>query len=66
MTSARQRATLDVTVHARNANPSVENGHPRTLEYLDALPRGGQARFDDVVLRPVSRPVGRVRHAAPE
>ena len=23
-------------------------GHPRTLEYLDALLRGGQARFDDV------------------
>ena len=26
-------------------------GHPRTLEYLDALLRGGQARFDDVALR---------------
>ena len=26
-------------------------GHPRTLEYLDALLRGGQARFDDVAER---------------
>ena len=26
-------------------------GHPRTLEYLDALLRGGQARFDDVAMR---------------
>jgi tetratricopeptide (TPR) repeat protein len=26
-------------------------GHPRTLEYLDALLRGGQARFDDVAVR---------------
>jgi tetratricopeptide (TPR) repeat protein len=26
-------------------------GHPRTLEYLDALLRGGQARFDDVADR---------------
>ncbi len=26
-------------------------GHPRTLEYLDALLRGGKARFDDVALR---------------
>ena len=26
-------------------------GHPRTLEYLDALLRGGQARFDDVTER---------------
>ena len=26
-------------------------GHPRTLEYLDALLRGGQARFVDVALR---------------
>ncbi|MEU4403524.1 tetratricopeptide repeat protein [Streptosporangium sp. NPDC023963] len=32
----RQRAWADV------------GGHPRTLEYLDALLRGGQARFDDV------------------
>jgi len=26
-------------------------GHPRTLEYLDALLRGGQARFADIALR---------------
>ena len=26
-------------------------GHPRTLEYLDVLLRGGQARFDDVAMR---------------
>ena len=26
-------------------------GHPRTLEYLDALLRGGKARFDDVAER---------------
>ena len=26
-------------------------GHPRTLEYLDALLRGGQARFDDIAER---------------
>ena len=26
-------------------------GHPRTLEYLDALLRGGQARFEDVAER---------------
>ena len=26
-------------------------GHPRTLEYLDTLLRGGQARFDDVAER---------------
>jgi tetratricopeptide (TPR) repeat protein len=26
-------------------------GHPRTLEYLDALLRGGQARFADVAIR---------------
>jgi tetratricopeptide (TPR) repeat protein len=26
-------------------------GHPRTLEYVDALLRGGQARFDDVAER---------------
>ena len=26
-------------------------GHPRTLEYLDALLRGGRAHFDDVALR---------------
>jgi tetratricopeptide (TPR) repeat protein len=26
-------------------------GHPRTLEYLDALLRGDQARFDDVAVR---------------
>jgi tetratricopeptide (TPR) repeat protein len=26
-------------------------GHPRTLEYLDALLRGGEARFDDVAAR---------------
>jgi tetratricopeptide (TPR) repeat protein len=26
-------------------------GHPRTLEYLDALLRGGRARFDDVAER---------------
>ena len=26
-------------------------GHPRTLEYLDALLRGGEARFDDVAQR---------------
>jgi hypothetical protein len=26
-------------------------GHPRALEYLDALLRGGQARFDDVTGR---------------
>jgi tetratricopeptide (TPR) repeat protein len=26
-------------------------GHPRTLEYLDALLRGGKARFDDVLER---------------
>ncbi len=26
-------------------------GHPRTLEYLDALLRRGQARFDDVAIR---------------
>ncbi|MEU8207526.1 TIR domain-containing protein, partial [Streptosporangium sp. NPDC049046] len=32
----RERAWADV------------GGHPRTLEYLDALLRGGQARFDDV------------------
>ncbi|MEV4527413.1 hypothetical protein [Streptosporangium sp. NPDC049304] len=32
----RQRAWFDV------------GGHPRTLEYLDALLRGGRARFDDV------------------
>ncbi|MBG0816173.1 hypothetical protein [Planomonospora sp. ID82291] len=32
----RQRAWTDV------------GGHPRTLEYLDALLRGGEARFHDV------------------
>ena len=26
-------------------------GHPRALEYLDALLRGGEAKFDDVTLR---------------
>jgi hypothetical protein len=26
-------------------------GHPRSLEYLDALLRGGQARFDDIAQR---------------
>ena len=26
-------------------------GHPRTLEYLDALLRGGQARFADIAIR---------------
>jgi tetratricopeptide (TPR) repeat protein len=26
-------------------------GHPRALEYLDALLRGGEARFDDVAMR---------------
>jgi hypothetical protein len=26
-------------------------GHPRTLEYLDALLRGGEARFDDIAER---------------
>jgi hypothetical protein len=35
----RQRAYTDV------------GGHPRTLEYLDALLRGGLARFDDVAER---------------
>ena len=30
-------------------------GHPRTLEYLDALLRGGQARFDDVAERMENR-----------
>ncbi len=35
----RQRAYTDL------------GGHPRSLEYLDALLRGGQARFDDVADR---------------
>ena len=35
----RQRAWLDV------------GGHPRTLEYLDALLRGGEARFPDITRR---------------
>jgi tetratricopeptide (TPR) repeat protein len=34
-------------------------GHPRTLEYLDALLRGGQARFDDVAVRMEDRLRGR-------
>src|SRR5205807_4139153 len=35
----KQRAYADV------------GGHPRTLEYLDALLRGGEARFEDVAER---------------
>ena len=38
---------------AEDRNRAYRNvgGHPRTLEYLDALLRGGQARFDDVAVR---------------
>ncbi|MGH3940758.1 MAG: tetratricopeptide repeat protein [Pseudonocardiaceae bacterium] len=32
-------------------------GHPRSLEYLDALLRGGQARFDDVADRLEAAPI---------
>ncbi|MEU8207528.1 CHAT domain-containing protein, partial [Streptosporangium sp. NPDC049046] len=38
-TADRERAWADV------------GGHPRTLEYLDALLRGGQARFPDITRR---------------
>jgi tetratricopeptide (TPR) repeat protein len=34
-------------------------GHPRTLQYLDALLRGGQARFDDIAKRMEDRLRGR-------
>ena len=40
-----------LSVDDRNRAYRNVGGHPRTLEYLDALLRGGQARFDDVAER---------------
>jgi tetratricopeptide (TPR) repeat protein len=40
-----------LTVEDKNRAYRDVGGHPRTLEYLDALLRGGQARFDDVADR---------------
>ena len=40
-----------LTVAEKNRAYRDVGGHPRTLEYLDALLRGGQARFDDVAER---------------
>ena len=40
-----------LTAEEKNRAYRDVGGHPRTLEYLDALLRGGQARFDDVAER---------------
>ena len=40
-----------LSLEDRNRAYRDVGGHPRTLEYLDALLRGGQARFDDVAER---------------
>ena len=44
-----------LTAEDKNRAYRDVGGHPRTLEYLDALLRGGQARFDDVAERMEAR-----------